>query len=153
MPGPSLKLLTISAQLRSVLINSLFFILFTKIKKIITRHNYIGNNISYFLNNLPYRVNGYEMIFTHILIHLLNKIKFLPLLISNKLTEKQIYSCSSYRIRYESDKWIKGYTPLALLCVILSYGPGAAPHPLLLGSVQPSPNWIRQAHKTQQIHM
>jgi hypothetical protein len=97
-----LKLLTINAQLQVVLTNSLFFILFTK--KIITRDNYIENNISYFFNNLPYRANGYEMIFTHTLTHLLNEINFLPLPISNKLTEKKIYTYPSYRIRYESDK-------------------------------------------------
>jgi hypothetical protein len=83
-----LKLLTINAQFQVVLTNSLFFILFTK--KFITRDNYIENNISYFFNNLPYRANGYEMIFTHTLIHLLNEINFLPLPISNKLTEKKI---------------------------------------------------------------
>jgi hypothetical protein len=82
-----LKLLAINAQLQVVLTNSLFFILF--IKKIITRDNYIENNISYFFNNLPYRENGYEMIFTHTLTHLLNEINFLPLPISNKLTEKK----------------------------------------------------------------
>jgi hypothetical protein len=96
-----LKLLVINAQLQIVLINSLFFILFTN--KIITRDNYIKNNISYFFNNLPYKANGYEMIFTHILTHLLNEINFLPLPISNKLTKKN-YPYPSYRIRYESGK-------------------------------------------------
>jgi hypothetical protein len=66
----------------------IFFILFTK--KIIIRDNYIENNISYFFNNLPYRANGYEMIFTHTLTHLLNEIIFLSLSISNKLTKKKI---------------------------------------------------------------
>jgi hypothetical protein len=85
-----LKLLAISAQLWVFLQIPYFFILFTKIKKIITRDNYIKNNISYFLNNLPYKANGYEMTFIHILTYLLNEIKNLPLLISNKLTEKKI---------------------------------------------------------------
>jgi hypothetical protein len=78
-----------------------FFILFIKIKNIhITRDNYIRNNISYFLNNLLYRANEYEMIFTHTFTHLLNEIKILPLLISNKLTNFFL-SYSSYRIGYE----------------------------------------------------
>jgi hypothetical protein len=81
-----LKLLTISAQFWGVLI--ILYFLFTK--KIIRRDNYIGNNINYFLTNLPYRANGYEMIFIHTLTHLLNEIKFLLLSISNKLTKKNL---------------------------------------------------------------
>jgi hypothetical protein len=105
-----LKLLAISAQFWGVLI--ILHFLFTK--KIITRDNYIGNNINYFLTNLPYRANGYEMIFTHILIHLLNEIKFLSLFISNKLTKIFFYPYPAYRIRYESGEWVKGFidTPM-----------------------------------------
>jgi hypothetical protein len=55
------------------------------------------NNISYFHNNLPYRANGYEMIFIHTLIHLLNEIKFLPLSILNKLT---IFFTHTHLIEY-----------------------------------------------------
>jgi hypothetical protein len=99
MVWTSLKLLVINSQLQVVLTNSLFFILFTK--KIIIGDIYIENNISYFFNNLPYRANGYEMIFTHILTHLLNEIIFLPLPISNKLTKKKfthIHLIKSVRI-------------------------------------------------------
>jgi hypothetical protein len=114
-----LKLLVINAQIQVVHTNSLFFILFTK--KIITRDNYIENNINYFFNNLPYRANGYEMIFTHTLTHLLNEIMFLLLSISNKLTEKIFYPYPSYRIRYESGKWVKGYHWHGSSALILLY--------------------------------
>jgi hypothetical protein len=52
--------------------------------------------------------NGYEITFIHSLTHLLNEIKLLPLLILNKLTKKN-YPYPPYRIRYESDKWVKKY--------------------------------------------
>jgi hypothetical protein len=46
--------------------------------------------------------NGYEMTFIHTLIHLLNEIKFLPLLISNKLMKKKLLiSILSNTVRIE----------------------------------------------------